>query len=281
MMIKRRWRIGLALLALVSIGGPVRAQDGGDFPREVIDATGATVIVPERPAVVAVAGAVPELAAFFPAERVRTVDLAGEGIAWQDIGLLVMPDLIAAAYPAVIAAARAADVPVFQTGAIASLADWRGAVERLGRATGEDERARAALDRLAARLAWVGAAAAGERGVRVLALTPEGYTFGRGAFLTELITAAGGVNVAAEAGYDDFRQVDDAALRDLRPDVILLSPAWDAAQIAALRAHPAAPDAVIRLPFSPTQPRDPGGAVVILGWMLHPRALGRAVMGWE
>ena len=51
--------------------------------------------------------------------------------------------------------------------------------------------------------------------IRALVLTPERYTFGRGTLVGDLIAAAGGVNVAAQAGYDDIRQMDEAAIRGL------------------------------------------------------------------
>ncbi len=57
---------------------------------------------------------------------------------------------------------------------------------------------------------------------RVLILTPEGYTQGQGTLITELIGIAGGINVAAEAGIPEARQIEDAQIRDLKPDVVLL-----------------------------------------------------------
>ena len=61
---------------------------------------------------------------------------------------------------------------------------------------------------------------------RVLVLTPEGYTFGQNTLLTDLIAQAGGINAAAEAGYADYRQIDDQTILSLAPDVVLLTPAW-------------------------------------------------------
>ncbi|MBN1967258.1 MAG: hypothetical protein JW910_21575, partial [Anaerolineae bacterium] len=78
----------------------------------------------------------------------------------------------------------------------------------------------------------------------------------------------------------DFRQVDDAAVVALAPEVILLTPAWNASAIRALLTNPAYENVpalqrgrVIRLPFAPTMPRDPGAAAVALGIALHPAAL--------
>ncbi len=58
--------------------------------------------------------------------------------------------------------------------------------------------------------------------VRVLVLSPEAYTQGQGALITELIEIAGGSNVAAEAAIPEAREVEDEQIRQLKPDVVLL-----------------------------------------------------------
>jgi ABC-type Fe3+-hydroxamate transport system substrate-binding protein len=74
----------------------------------------------------------------------------------------------------------------------------------------------------------------GNRPTRVLILTPEGYTQGQGALITELIDITGGINVAAEAGIPEARQIDDQQVRTFAPEVILLInwSADDAAEFA-------------------------------------------------
>lgn len=74
--------------------------------------------------------------------------------------------------------------------------------------------------------------------VRVMILTPEGYTEGQGAFITELITLAGGINVAAEAGIPEARQIDDSQIRNFAPEVVLLL-GWDDSSVIALMTNPA------------------------------------------
>ncbi len=112
----------------------------------------------------------------------------------------------------------------------------------------------------------------------MLILTPEGYTFGQGTLVTSLIEAVGGINAAAQGGYDDYRQISDDAVRVLAPDVILLSAAWG--DTAAFTGNPvnAGLAAVQRgriylLPFSPTFPRDPAAAALALAIALHPAAM--------
>jgi ABC-type Fe3+-hydroxamate transport system substrate-binding protein len=59
--------------------------------------------------------------------------------------------------------------------------------------------------------------------VRVLILSPEGYTQGQDSLITELLATAGGINVAASAGIPEARQVEDAQIRAFAPEVVLLT----------------------------------------------------------
>jgi iron complex transport system substrate-binding protein len=73
--------------------------------------------------------------------------------------------------------------------------------------------------------------------VRVLILSPEGYTQGQDALITELITTAGGINVAASAGIPEARQVEDAQIRAFSPDVVLLT-GWDREAASTFMRNP-------------------------------------------
>jgi ABC-type Fe3+-hydroxamate transport system substrate-binding protein len=266
------------LLAVWSL--PLAAGQNGDFPRTVMDDTGASLTIPARPAVVAVLGEVPALPLLLQADERRDLDPTDLAPDWQEVGLLVLPELHAASYRGLVDAAEAAGIPVFQVRAVTGLDPWHSLVTRLGTATGRDDRAAEVLARLEKRLTAIHESINAEMPRRVLVLTPEGYTFGQNTLLTELVSAAGGINVAAEAGYQDYRQLDDTAIRDLAPDVILLSPAWSPDAADSFRANPAYETVpavqqgqVYRLPFSPTQPADPGAAVVALAILFHPAAL--------
>ncbi len=254
------------------------AQPGDGFPRHIPDATGQIVTIPARPVVVAVLGRNPAAEVVIAAADRRMIDPVRDdpALGWDGTGLLLIPAPYAAVYPAWRAAAGSAGVPVLQTAPVTSLDGWQAAIRQIGRAAGRDDRAAAVL----CRLRWQRAAAraivhlTGENGpLPVLVLTPEGYTFGRGTLIDDLIVAAGGINVAA--GYDDFRQIDDSTIRTLAPRVILLSPAWSDEARAAFVANPAYASVpavqtgrVHRLPFSPTQPPDPGAALIVLALLL-------------
>jgi len=260
--------IALSLALLAASVSPARAQ-ADPFPRTVTDAAGRTLTIPARPETVAVVGDDPALAQIVEREALRSLPVPPpDALPWAGVGLLIIPDLYATAYPALVALAEAAGVPVFVTTPIASLDAYRERVTALGRATGRDMRAAALLTRLERRMSALGAALDGRRLTRALVLTPERYTFGRGVLVGDLIAAAGGVNVAAEAGYGDVRQMDETAIRALAPDVILLAPGWAAGEIAALQEHSGA--RIVPLPFRPTQPDDPAAAMLALALALHP-----------
>jgi hypothetical protein len=72
---------------------------------------------------------------------------------------------------------------------------------------------------------------------RVLILTPEGYTQGQGTLMTDLLRYAGGINVAAEAGIPEARQIDDSQIRQFAPDVVLLI-GWTPQTAAILTQNP-------------------------------------------
>ncbi len=257
------------ILTLLTASAPRARAQADPFPRTVTDAAGRTLTIPARPETVAVVGDDPALAQVVEGETLRALPVPPpDAPPWDGIGLLVIPDLYATAYPALVLSAEAAGVPVFVTTPLASLDAYRERVTALGRATGRDMRAAALLTRLERRMSALDAALDGRPLTRALVLTPERYTFGRGTLVGDLIAAAGGVNVAAEAGYDDIRQMDETAIRALAPDVILLAPGWAAEEIAALQEHSGA--RIVPLPFRPTQPDDPAAAMLALALALHP-----------
>ncbi len=279
------WRMCAVLMLLAvtatASSDPLRAQTGG-FPRTVPDLTGALVLIPARPARVMAVEANAALAHVVTADDLVTAARSSDPAAadWSGVGLLVIAAGDARAFPGWIAAADAADVPVFRTVPITSLDQWRMALGSFGAATGREARAADSLARLEARLNAIAAHVGMRTPPRVLIVTPEGYTFGHNTMITELLSAANAVNAAADTGYEDFRQIDDSAIRALAPDAILLTPAWGQDGRAAFAASAAYADVpavragrVILLPFSPTTPTDPGAAALLLALMLHGTAL--------
>lgn len=268
-MVRPSPRLLLMAVALLALTAPPARAQGDPFPRTVVDGTGRAVTVPARPTTVAVTGHDPALAQIVESQALRALPFPPpDTLAWDGVGLLVIPALYAAAYPALVESAQAAGVPVFVTTLLRSLDAYRAHVSALGRATGRDERAAALLRRLDGRIAALQTRLGDAAPVRALVLTPERYTFGQGTLIVDLIAAAGGVNVAAEAGYGDIRQLTEAEVRTLAPQVILLTPAWTPQDRATLPALPGT--RLIALPFSPTQPADPPAALLALALALHP-----------
>jgi ABC-type Fe3+-hydroxamate transport system substrate-binding protein len=279
-------RIGsLVLLGLALAGthsGRSSAQEPDTFPRTVTDPSGRRVTVDVPPRVIALIGDAPEVRAVVEPAALRHSDPLADPRAfdWSDVGLLVLSDLYAAINPAWLDEAEARGIPVFLLSETASLDDWRATIEALGQATGREDRSAAALTRLENRLKRLAVRVASRPIRRTLVLSPEGYTFGRDTLIGDLLNSVAARNVAAEAGFDDYRQIDTATIRELAPDAILLSPTWTSEQIAQFRADPALSDVpafqrgqIFRLPFSPTLPDDPAAAAFALALLLHPAAL--------
>ena len=88
------------------------------------------------------------------------------------------------------------------------------------------------------------AVGAPETPVRALYLTPGNYTSGANSTISEVIAAAGGVDVAAEAAVDQFAPVTDEFIIEQNPDVILLSgwTPWDATFVDTFKNNPAFAD---------------------------------------
>ena len=277
----------LILLALTLAVSPMarssaHAQTPDAFPRTVTDGAGRRVTVSRPPSVIALLGDAPEVATVVEPAALRRGDPLADPHAfdWSGVGLVVLSDLYAAINPAWAEAADSRDIPVFLLSETAGLDDWRATIEALGQATGRDDRASAALVRLENRLNRLAVRVASRPIRRALVLSPEGYTFGQNTLIGDLLAAVSARNVAADAGFEDYRQIDSATIRALAPDALLLSPAWTAEQIAHLRADPALSDVpaiergqVFKLPFSPTLPDDPAAAAFALALLLHPAAL--------
>jgi len=110
-------------------------------------------------------------------------------------------------------------------------------IQKVGTFTGTSTLAQSWVETIQHRAADVRPAASRQPRQRVLVLTPEGYTVGQGALLTELIEMAGGINTAAEAGIPEARQLEDNQIISFAPDVVLLLN-WTPASAAELAHYP-------------------------------------------
>jgi iron complex transport system substrate-binding protein len=119
-------------------------------------------------------------------------------------------------------AARAAGIPVYTVQRHTSVSSILANIASLAKLTDTQSLGERWINTIQAGLTQIQAMNRQSLRTRVLILTPEAYTQGQGTLITELIDIAGGINVAAEAGIPEARQIEDAQIRDLKPDVVLL-----------------------------------------------------------
>jgi len=141
-------------------------------------------------------------------------------IAQRPVGALVLPEDWNVDTD--LAASQSAKIPVIRLKRHTSIANITANFRALGALTRSEGIASRWISQIDTGIAQIRHNIARYKPTRVLVLSPEGYTQGQGALITELIGIANGVNVAAEAGIPEARQIDDAQIREFAPDVVLL-----------------------------------------------------------
>jgi iron complex transport system substrate-binding protein len=175
-----------------------------------------------------------------------------------------------------------AGVPLLRQSRLRSFADLIEGLRQLGAAVGADARSAALIADIETELADVARRLAGVTPVRVLYYDPLGYTMGAATLLDEILTRAGGRNLAVELGIRGPGQVGLEALFGLQPDAILVprysdvepalttlmaKPLWRALPaVAAGRAHQ------IRAAWVNTESHHATRAVARVARLLHPAA---------
>jgi iron complex transport system substrate-binding protein len=160
---------------------------------------------------------------------------------------------------------------------VATLSEMLEEVVRLGEATGMEEHAHELRGELEGRLATVRAAVAGTGSPRVIALQRIDPPRVGGFWIPEMISIAGGEDVAGDPGLNPPK-VGWGELESLRPDVLVVMPEvpLDAAQAQAMEhwERIAAIGALRLYAVDGTLFADPGprliDAVELLGHILHP-----------
>ncbi len=261
----RRLLFLIALVALLALAVPAAAQDAA-WPRTLTDGLGSEVVIAAPPQrIVSVSLGVDEtLLPLIGPERFAAVTALALDPAISSVALLAAqvpatiaaasdteriialePDLVFVASftePDIVQQLKDAGLTVFAAGFPVGLDAVRADIALLGQAVGADEdaaAARAAFDAgLAAVAAAVGTPAAP---VSALWLTPGNYTSGAESTISDVIAAAGGVDVAAAAGVSQFAPVTDEFIVEQDPDVILLSgwTPWDPSFVDTFNSNPA------------------------------------------
>lgn len=241
----------LLVVSLAGVAAPVGGQAGPEtstacsFPVSETDATDANVTVPERPERIVVlqpstAQTVWELDA---ADRVvgapvgpyteylEGIDekesvLKADGFSVNQEAVVELDaDLVLAANVApdgTVESLRAADQTVFKFGFGSSLESVAEKTELTGRLIGSCEQAAETNEEYEGRIEAVRNGTDTGEPPRVLYYT-DGFVAGSGTFIDEIVTTAGGVNVAAENGIEGYGELNEEALVEWDPEVILVS----------------------------------------------------------
>jgi iron complex transport system substrate-binding protein len=221
------------------------ATQGGScvFPLTVMDATGTKVQVDDRPErIVTLApsaaqtlweiGArdrvvgLSQYATYLEGADTRTnVSGTGQTLISTEQVVGVSPDLVLA--PTVVptetvTALRDAGLTVYKAESPDTLLDIAAKTRLYGQLTGNCEAANATADRMETELATVEEAVDGEDRPRVL-YTFFGFTAGEDTFVDEIITTAGGTNVAAEANITGFKQINPETVVAEDPEWLVLN----------------------------------------------------------
>jgi iron complex transport system substrate-binding protein len=226
------------------LDGVAAAQAGTcGFPVTVTDATGTQVQVEDRPERIVslspsaaqtlweigardrVVG-LTQYATYLEGADTRTnVSGAGQSLISTEQVVGTNPDLVLA--PNVVpnetvTALRDAGLTVYKTGFAGNLRDVADKTRLYGRLVGSCESANATADRMESELATVEEAVAGEDRPRVL-YTFFGFTAGEGTFIDEIITTAGGENVAATANVTGYQQISPETVVAQDPEWLVLN----------------------------------------------------------
>ena len=142
--------------------------------------------------------------------------------------IALRPDLVvvsASAYTGGTAKAllRQTGIPLFPLEWYESVSGIQQSILELGQAVGEEEKAQALVTDMGRRIQAVRSRVAEAYQPLVLYFAPDGFTAGKKTNIDEMITIAGGRNVAALAGIEYFRKISHETLVVMNPEVIVLS----------------------------------------------------------
>jgi iron complex transport system substrate-binding protein len=262
--VSRRPGVLAVSLLLVILALPAYAQDAG-WPRTLVDGLGNEVTIAAPPQHIASLSLASDevLLSLVEPERILAVTalsqdpaLSNVAVQAQDIPNTVAasaniefiislePDIVFVASftaPDVVQQLRDAGLTVFATGFPIGFQQIKDNIALLGQAVGAENRAAELVAWMDGEIAAVSGAVARDNIVRALYLTPGNYTSGVDSSISEIIAAANGLDVAAQAGIEQVAPVSDEFIIEQDPDVILLSgwTPWDATFVDTFLNNPA------------------------------------------
>jgi iron complex transport system substrate-binding protein len=283
----RRWALGGLVAAPLAAGLALRRAvhaalvgardfadsgiDPGPFPKRLVGPDGGVQIVPRAPRriVSTYLGADELLASLVSPDRVVAVSAYADDPATSNCTgvyppgvprlrtdperiLSLEPDLVCVAgytEPEALRLTVGSGLPVLRWSRFDSFAEIVAKMRLYGAATGEEARAAVLAAEIESLLGQLATRLAGVRPVRVLYYDPPSYTFGRGSLVGEILTRAGGANVAEQLGIVGPGQIGLETVLGLEPEAIVMpryadngsridellaSPVWK--QVPAVRA---------------------------------------------
>lgn len=247
----RQLAIALTVLGLVVAGmgtafgsvGAASQQSECSFPVTKTDATGTEVTVEEAPETVVTLGpsaaqtmweigaqdkvvGVSKYASYLEGADSRA-NMSGAGrsfvvvekVVAEDPDLVLAPNIIG---NETVSKLREAGLTVYRFDQARSMDDITVKTRLIGQLTGECGAAEERIGEMDKSLSAVDTAVEGVDRPKVLYVF-GGYTAGEGTFIDEIITAAGGTNVAAEAGISGFQQISAEVVVEQNPEYIVVN----------------------------------------------------------
>lgn len=241
--------VSILLVASIAAGVPMAAADTHDtecaFPVSETDATGETVTIEERPDEIVVlqpsaAQTVWELDArdrvvgapvapytdyltgIEDKENVLNLDefaVNREAVVELDADIVLAPNIVP---DETVDQLRDANQTVFKFEFGTSLEFIADKTALTGRLIGSCEEAAAVNEEYWDRIDSAREGTGDRDAPRVLHYS-DGFSAGTGTFIDEVITAAGGENIAAENGIEGYGQVNDEAVVEWNPEVIVVA----------------------------------------------------------
>lgn len=118
---------------------------------------------------------------------------------------------------------RDAGITVYQFGSPTSLDSIEQKTLLIGKLTGNCAGAERTVQSMRSNVSHVRRAVKGEDKPRVLYVFSGGYTAGKGTFIDQIITTAGGVNVASEADITGYQKISGEVVAEQNPQWIVLN----------------------------------------------------------
>jgi iron complex transport system substrate-binding protein len=134
--------------------------------------------------------------------------------------IALQPDLVLfATYVSATAKSllRETGIPFFELPSYTALAGVQQNILALGRAIGENERAHALATAMAEQIRTIQQQTAHRPRPRIVYYAGGNFVAGRGTSMDDIITHAGGQNIAAEAGIESFTKISQETLVTLNP----------------------------------------------------------------